>query len=209
MALPHKVYLDNPQPLGNGQYSISLYFEDAQHAKYLRVGDYLEDQASNKYEIITWASYPSDYSDGIVITVKYVSIDESPLQDTTGNSSIYTPYQKDVVPPIQTNGSILTVSIYSGQNYEYAVTADWDSVLESNKAVIGDYISDSSGTLYEISYLNNSSKFSTSFRVKEVFKYGNPINTGLATLFRPTSNQKLFTGKYLTQNSSNFIQNIT
>jgi hypothetical protein len=207
MALNQKVYIFEPTSLGGGDYRISLYLENPTFEKYLQIGDYIKDTLNRRYEVINWQGYPLDFLDGRSITVKFVDTDALPTEDTDFNSDWFTPNLSDIRPPLQTNGELSNISLYSGQNFEYTVTASWESSIESSKALVGDHVADSSGTVYELTFIDSTSRFSTPCRIKEVEKYGKSPQSGAATLYRPTPISKLFTGKQFSVDQINSVRN--
>lgn len=186
----------NPSSLGGGQYSLNIYFQDATKARYLRVGDYIKSSSGDRYEVITWNTYPSDFSSSGSVTTEFVDNDVSPPADSGYNSLVYTPNQIDVNPFLRVGGGIGDISLYSGQNYEYTLTGAWDDGVEANKAQIGDNILDSNGKEFEITAFPGD-KFNDPFRVTEREKEGQAPAAGNATLYRPTSNYELYQGNEL------------
>lgn len=207
MALNQKVYIYQPISLGSGNYRFNMYLQNPSFEKYLQVGDYIKDTQNRRYEITTWQGYPSDYADGLTVTTKFIDTNVLPTEDSDFNSDWFTPNLVDLRPPLQTNGDLSNISLYSGQNFEYNVTATWESSVESAKAIIGDHIADSSGTVFEITYIDLTSRFAVPCRVKEVEKYAKFPQAGSATLFRPTPLSKLFTGKEFSVNQINAVRN--
>lgn len=207
MALNQKVFIFSPTSLGEGSYNFSVFLQNGSFEKYLRVGDYIKDTANNRYEITTWSGYPNDFSDGSLITVNFIDADVTPVEDANFDSDWFTPDLEDIRPPLQTNGILSAITIFSGQNFEYNVSASWDSSTEASKAIVGDHVADSSGTVYEITYIDSVDRFSVPCRLKEVEPYGNPPNSGSATLYRPTPLQNLFTGKQFSELQINAVRN--
>jgi hypothetical protein len=207
MALNQKVYIFDPINLGSGNYRFGMYLQNPSLEKYLQIGDYVKDTLNRRYEVTTWQNYPSDFGDGRSVTVKFIDSDVLPTEDSDFNSDWFTPNLVDIRPPLQTNGDLSNISLYSGQNFEYTVTASWESSVEASKAIVGDHIADSSGAVFEITFIDTVSRFSVPCRVKEVEKYAKSPQSGAATLYRPTPLTKLFTGKQFTTDQINFVRN--
>jgi len=206
MALNEKVFVDNPASIGGGQYTFDLYISNASQEKYLVVGDIVEDTSNNRYQIDTWVGSPSDFSDGAQITATFVDNDVLPTQDTGSDSDWFTEGLEDIRPQMQTEGTLSGISIFSGQNFEYTVTAGWDVSVEAAKAVVGDYVADASGIVYELTFIDGSNRFTVPCRMKEVEKYGNSPNAGLATMYRPTS-EGSFTGRGFSNVQADAVRN--
>lgn len=201
--LNQSVFIFNPQSLGDGQYSVELYFIDSNMPKYLAIGDYVEDTNGNQYEIVDLST---PFSDGDTAVVQFVTNDVSPLEDVDYNSRVFSPGQLDLSPEIQTSGDLFNIFIYDAANYEYTVEASWASGTEAAKAVVGDSIVDSSGKEYRITHLE-ANKFSSPFRIQEVEKIGDSPNVGIATLYRPRTQLGLFLGGPLTDPARTVIRN--
>jgi len=191
------VGIQSPSSLGGGQYSLSLYFQSSSKASFMRIGDTLKDSTGNEYSVTTWATYPTDFSSGGSVTVTFITVDTLPQVDVGFNSTVFTPNQVDVRPPVQTPGSIYSISLVSGQDFEYQASASWTINSEALQAVVGDRIVDSSGKEYEISFLDVG-HFTVPFKMKEVEYEGISPAVGIATLYRPTSNYDFFQGSALT-----------
>jgi len=194
--LSTSVAIINPASIGGGQYTFDLYFSDSARAKFLRAGDYVEDNVGNRYSIDTWSGSPSDFVSGSSVTTTYVDTDTLPAVSTGYDSTVVTPDQIDVRPQMRTQGIVGNISLYSGQDYEYQLQASWNDSVEENKAQVGDSILDASGKEFEISYLDGS-KFATFFRMKEVEKEGIAPISGDASLYRPTVNNSFYQGNAL------------
>lgn len=192
----------SPASSGGGVYTFSLFFENNSQARYLRVGDYVTDSVGNSYEITTWTGFPSDFTSSGTVTVNFITTDTLPVQDAGFNSVTFTPGQVDLRPVFRSAGSIGTISTFLGQNFEYQVSASWNDLTAANQAQVGDYIVDSLGNFYEITFLT-ANKFSDPFRIKEVDEVGEPPVQGIATIFRPTSNFRFFQGTQLTDPARN------
>jgi len=193
--LSQGIYIYQPASVGSGDYTATLYFSSSTKAKYLAIGDYLEDSVGNKYEVISGTTIP--FSDGATVKVHYLDNDVSPVQDIGFDSKAYTPGQIDYAPKYRTSGNITSASIYASEEYEYTVSATWDSPSQSNQVVVGDKFVDKSGKEYEITFLTGS-KFGDPFRCKEVEKIGQLPEIGVATVYHPTENQEFFQGMELT-----------
>lgn len=207
MALNQKVYIFSPSSGGEGNYTFSIFLQNGSFEKYLKQGDFVQDTAGNRYQITTWSGFPNDFSDGNTVTTTFVDTDVLPVEDVNFDSDWFTPDLEDIRPPLQTDGNLSNISIFSGQNFEYTVTATWDSSPEAFKAQVGDHVADSSGTVYEITFIDEVDRFSVPCRMKEVEEYGNPPNSGTATLYRPTPLQGLFTGKQFSQTQITAVRN--
>lgn len=193
-----------PSSLGGGQYSLQLYVNPSSKAKYLNAGDYIQDSTGNEYEVV---SFTSPHSDGGTVTVDFVTADVIPVQDGGYNSLWYTPGQVDLRPEMQTAGGLGSPVLYSGPNYEYSVFASWAVSSQANEAVVGDRIVDANGREFEISFLDPTNRFNVDIRVIEVEKNAQPPVSGSATMYRPTSNRKLFQGTELTTSARTAIRN--
>lgn len=184
----------NPSSLGGGQYSVDVYFENTGLAKYMRVGDYIEMENGDRYEVVTWAVYSSDFISSGTVTVSFIDTDSTPAADTGFDSFVYTNGQADLNPAIKTGGSIGNISSYSGQDYEYTLDASWDdAVLALNVGAVGDMIVDDLGKEFRV-VAHGATKY-IGFRVTEVEKVGQTPVTGRSTLYRPTDNFKFFQGR--------------
>lgn len=203
--LSQNVFIFNPSSSGGGIYILELYFQNISIGQYLRLGDYIEDTANNKYEVIAPTSLP--HSDGAVVTVQFVDSDVLPVADVDYNSSVYTPNQVNFRPDVRTSGSISNPSLYSGPDYEYSITAGWDLPAESDKAQVGDSIVDLSGKEFIISFLDPVNKFNVPIRVVEVLKEAVAPIPGDASLYRKTANYGFFQGTPITDPSRTVVRN--
>lgn len=186
-----------PSSSGGGVYTFQLFFQSAGSAPFLRVGDYVKDTAGNQYEVTTWVGSPSDFSSGAVVTTTFVDTDVLPVADVGFTSTVFTPSQVDVRPAMQTPGSIFSISLTSGQSFEYELSATWTVNSEALKAVVGDRVVDSLGKEFEITFLDPS-LFTVPFKMKEVEAEGISPAVGIATLYRQTDNEDYFQGSELT-----------
>ena len=193
--LSTSVYIYNSTSSGGGSYSSTLYWSPSAQADYLAIGDILEDSTGNQYMVTTWVGYPSDNSEGNTVTMNYVTTDTLPTDSiAVYDGFVFTPDQEQIAPRVQTDGSIAAISVYSGTDYEYTATGSWNNSIESNKALVGDQVMDKNGKVYEITFIDGSSRFSVPFRMKEVEEIGIIAPEGLATLFSPTRHIYLFQG---------------
>ena len=204
--LPTSVAIITPVSIGGGQYALDLFFQISGLAKHLNVGDVVEDSADNQYQIITWSNSPNDHSSGSQVTVSFITADVAPVQDTGFNSTFFTPGQQDVRSAVRTPGSIFSITAYSGQNYEYQMSASWTINAQAQNAQIGDSVADSTGKEFQITFLEVD-KFSSPFRVQEVIKEGVPPSSGIASLYRPTLNYEFFQGTELTDPARTVVRN--
>jgi hypothetical protein len=189
------VYLYNPVSLGAGQYSIELYFDPSAMAKYLRVGDIIRDAKNDQYLVTTWSGFSADNGDGNTVVTQFLSNNVLPQESTVFYDGVaFTPGQDDLRPAVHTEGSISSISVYSGQNFEYAMSGSWVSSVEANKAVVGDHVLDRNGKSYKITFIDSSNRFDVPFRAVETEKVGIIPPDGAATLYRPTANNELFRG---------------
>jgi len=188
--LSTSVAITGPTSVGSSQYTANLYFSNSTRAKFLNISDIVRDSTGNEYEVVTWVAYPTDFSSGGSVTLLAITSDVLPVVDGGYNSTCYTPNQKSVTPVVQTKGTIGSIALYSGQNYEYSMSASWDNSANAALAEVGDIISDNVGHVYRITYLD-ATKFSTTFRVTEVDKTATAPTAGVASLFRPTSNKSM------------------
>lgn len=191
-------------PNGSGSYSVTLGFVNSSQAVHLRVGDVLTDKNGNEYSVVTWTGNPADYSNFTAMTVSFITADIAPATFSSfGDASISTPGQEDVRPAVQSLGTINSAALFSGQNYEYDVTATW-SDASAGDVQIGDCVMDTGGKKYEITQTNAGF---TSGRVIEVEKEGKAPDSGNAVLFRPTPNYGLQQPLFLTNDSNLFGRN--
>jgi hypothetical protein len=204
--LPTSVAIFTPASVGDGQYAFNLFFQVSGLAKYLNVGDIVQDSVGNQYEIVTWSNSPNDHSSGSQVTVNFITSDVLPPQDSGFNSIFFTPGQQDVRSAVRTPGSIFSITAYSGQNYEYQMSASWTINAEAQNAQIGDSVVDSTGKEFQITFLEVD-KFSSPFRVQEVIKEGIPPSSGIASLYRPTLNYEFFQGTELTDPARTIVRN--
>ena len=204
--LPSPVGVFSPASSGGGIYTFQLFFQSAGLAPYLRVGDIVTDLSSNQYQVTTWATSPSDFGSGTVVTTTFITSDVLPTASVGFDSLVETSGQQDVRPVVQTPGSIFNITLFSGQNAEYTLEASWTTVSEGNKAVVGDRIVDSLGKEFEITFLDTG-QFSDPFRMKEVENEGIAPGVGIAALYRHTPNLELFQGSPLNDDARTIIRN--
>jgi len=205
--LPADVFLFSSAPLGGGSYSTSLFFSPSSLAKYLRVGDTVEDQIGNQYSVTTWSGNPSDNSDGNTIIMSFITVDITPTDSAGFDGLAFTPGQVDVRPEVQTDGSISGASVFSGQSFEYTLTGIWNNSAEANKAELGDYFIDKNGKQFEITFIDGGSRFAVPFRAKEVEPEGIIPPDGFATLFSGTLASGLFQGVNINKLAETAIRN--
>ena len=206
--LPTDIFLFSSASIGGGSYTIDVFFSPSAQAKYLRVGDTIEDVTGNQYKVTTWSGSPSDNSDGNTVTVDYITVDVLPTDSTAiYDGSAFTPGQQDVRPNVFTDGSISGASVHSGQNFEYNLTGAWTTSSEANKADVGDHIIDKNGKSFEITFIDGVDRFSVPFRVTEVEKEGIIPPDGFSTLYSPTPNQDLFQGVNINKLAETAIRN--
>ena len=196
------VLISSPQQLQVGRYELYLYFKDPALAKYLNIGDEIEDSTGNKYTV---DSFLPPLQDGERIEVIPVAIDTLPQEDVDYDSFAYTPGQKDFYAEFQTYGQISHASIADPVNYEYYMQAFWDGSYEEYNATIGDRIVDSKGKEYEITFIDPVQRFNTYFRVSEVLRTGELPSVGPATLYRATKNIELYQGTGLRERAQERI----
>lgn len=206
--LPTDIFLFSSASSGGGVYTSSIFFSPSSQAKYLRVGDTIEDSVGNQYEVTTWAGYPSDASDGVTVTMQFITTDTLPVDSVSlYDGSAFTPGQDDVRPNVHTDGSISGASVFSGQNYEYTLSGVWTTSSEANKAVVGDLIIDKNGKAYEITFIDGASRFAVPFRAKEQEPEGIIPPDGNATLYSGTFGNKLFQGVNINKLAETAIRN--
>ena len=201
------IFILNATSIGGGQYTVDVLFNPSAQAKYIRIGDTIEDSTGNKYEVTTWNVYPSDNYDFNNITTTYITADTLPINSLGYDGFAYTPEQVDVRPRVHTDGNISGASVYSGKDYEYNLSATWNSSLEANKAAAGDYVIDRTGKAYRISYIDPANRFTVPFRVTEQEPEGAIPPSGLATLYSPTRNIDLFQGVWINTLANTSIRN--
>jgi hypothetical protein len=185
------VTISGSSSLGGGQYSINLIWSDSNAAKYLRLGDTVEDRDGFEYKVESWSTLPGDYTPTAQIVASYITADQLPA--TFGgfnNAAVFTPGQEDVRPAVQTAGTITTQSVTSGQNYRYSISASWFDATSASDVAAGDHILDSSGKVYVVESFTDPNNLS----VEEFVLEGQEPSLGSASLYRPTENIKLFQG---------------
>lgn len=204
--LPEVVGILNGASIGGGNYTMDVFFQDGSKAKFVRVGDTIEDNVGNQYQITTWAISPSDFVSAGQITASFITTDIIPATSAGFDSSVFTPGQVDVRPAVRTAGTIGSATIFSGQNFEYTVSASWDDGVEANKAIVGDNVVDGEGKEFEITFID-AGGFSQPFRCIEVVKEGQTPATGAASLYRNTANYGLFQGTPITDPARTVVRN--
>ena len=187
-----KIWVFNPTSIGDGKYTIDLYFADPTRPQYVALGDYIKDTASNEYELISPTAIP--FTDGNTVTVLYKTTNTLPVADSDYDSDFYTPNQLDVRPKMKTAGEVYSRSVYDGSNYEYSVAVAWTNPSEEAKAAVGDRIVDFGGKEFELTFIDPVSRFSVNCRVKEIEKEGILPLVGVATMYTPTENFSFFQG---------------
>jgi len=205
--LPTDVFLFSSGSLGGGSYSTSLFFSPSAAAKYLRVGDTVEDKIGNQYRVTSWGGFPSDTSDGNTVIMSFISVDVTPTDSASFDALAFTPGQLDTNPEVQTDGSISGASVYSGQNFEYTLTGSWNTSSEANKANPGDFFIDKNGKQFQITFIDGGSRFAVPFRAKEVDQVGIIPPDGFATLFSGTLANGLFQGININKLAETAIRN--
>ena len=201
------VAIISPASIGGGQYTFNLFFSEGTQAKFLRVGDRVTSGVSgNSYDIVTWATFSSDFTSGTQVTVSFVDVDVAPPQDAGFNSVAFTPGQIDVRPEVRTEGVIGNITTFSGQNYEYQLQAGWFDLAEANKAQVGDSVVDSDGKEFRITHLELD-LFNSAFRMVEAVTEGVAPIPGVASLYRSTANLNLFQGTPVSDPARTVIRN--
>lgn len=204
--LPTTVGILNGASIGGGNYTMDVFFQDGSKSKFVRVGDTIEDNIGNQYQITTWAVSPSDFVSGGQITASFITTDTIPATSAGFDSSVFTPGQVDVRSAVRTSGTLSSPSIFSGQNFEYTLSAAWDDGVQAANAVVGDSVVDGEGKEYEITFID-AGGFSQPFRVTEVVKEGQTPSPGAASLYRATSNFELFQGTPITDPARTVVRN--
>lgn len=192
--------------IGSGQHTVDVFYQDGSQAIFTRVGDTIRDSLDNEYEVLTWAGFPNDFISGTQMTLQFITVDAPPSNSSGFDSAIFTPGQIDVRPAVQTSGTIGGISNFSGQNFEYELSASWDDAASAANAIVGDSVVDSTGKEYIITFLT-SNLFADPFRVAEVEQEGIPPVGGEATLYRSTLNFDFFQGTELTDSARTTIFN--
>ena len=188
-------------------YTFNLIFQNASNAKFLRVGDHVTSGVNgNIYEIVSWVGQPNDYVSNTQVTANFVNVDEASSNDSGYNSIVNTPSQVHPESPFLDEGVVGNISIFSGQDFEWNLTYSATNNLESSQAVVGDYISDSNGNSFEISFIGNNG-LGDPIKVVEVTKNGVGPFAGNATIYRPTPNYKLFNGGEINSIAHNILTN--
>ena len=177
--LPQKTYIYNPVSIGSGDYTFNLYFLDFAQAKFLNLGDYVEDTAGNRYEIKSPTGIP--FTDGNLVTAHFADNDVLPVEDVDYNSYTYTPDQVDYRATMRTAGFLDSPALYSAHDYEYEVTSSWTTPSEESKAEIGDSIVDAAGKEYRLTYVDPVNRFAAPIRIQEVHRVGVMPTIGLAS----------------------------
>lgn len=203
--LATNVYIWGPATTGvAGEYTLSLYFQDSTKEKFLNIGDVVKDTALNEYEVIS-ATLP--FNSGGTLTVRALTTEVLPVQDSGYDSIIFTPGQIDFSTNVKTSGVISNANLYYGPDYEYEVSVTWNDSNAANDAVVGDRIVDSNGVVYEISHIDATYRFDSPCRVIEVDREGKTPKDGNGTLYRPASNYKFFQGTELTDPARTIVFN--
>jgi len=193
--LLEKVFVFNPASLGGGSYTIDLFFSNPAKAKYLAIGDQVQDTNTNRYQI-TSATFP--YQDGTTVTFSFVDNDVIPLLDSGFDSVAFTPGQADLRPAMRTAGSAGSFIIFDSTNYEYEGLFSPTISVEANKAVVGDSIVDSNGKEFVITFIDGASRFNINIRMQERDKVGEFPSGGDGTLYRSSTNRNFFQGTEIT-----------
>lgn len=184
---------------GDGVYRFALGFSAGGHAQFIKPNDILIDSKKDKYKILTWDSYPNNFTTDGFVTAHYVTNDVLPQATVDSDDClIYTEGELDIRTHLTTAGSIGEVSVHNSRQSLFKLSADWIQTNEGNKAIIGDYISDGRGKLYKIIEFGTSKWID--FIVEEVDKENLLPFTGEAYLFRPTENFDLYFGGKLNDN---------
>jgi hypothetical protein len=186
------------------EYNFFLYFQEIGKAKYLNIGDVVEDTIGNQYEIVNAIL---TFADGGQVTAKAIVNNVLPVEDSDYDSKFFTPDQTNYWPEIRSAGQVTFAQLYSPEDYEYSASATWDDSAEANKAEVGTSIVDSNGKEFEISYLDPVNRFNVQFRVVESHRTGNELSTGSASLFAKTDVLGLFQGTELTDPARTIVQN--
>lgn len=205
--LPADIFLFSSASLGGGSYTSSVFFSPSSQAKYLNVGDTIEDQIGNQYKVTTWTGSPSDNTDGNTVTMDYITADVLPTDSAAFDGLAFTPGQIDIKPNVHTDGSIASASVFSGQNFEYSLTGSWTNSSEANKAAVGDFIIDKNGKAFEITFLDPTNRFTVPFRVMECEAEGIIPPDGTATLYSGTLANGLFQGVNINKLAETAIRN--
>lgn len=204
--LPTNVGIFSASSIGGGQYTFQLFFQETVKAKFMRVGDTVQDSTGNQYEVLTWATFPSDMSSSTVVTASFITTDTIPVNDSGFNSSLFTPGQTDVRPAVRTDGNIFNITFLSGQNLTYEVNANWVLPAQAGLAEPGDAIIDSTGKEYIIISLT-ANKFDDPFIVTESVAEGITPTAGIASLYRPTVNYSFFQGTPVSDPARTVVRN--
>ena len=187
---------------GSNPYTCTLVFQDAAKAKYLNIGDTLEDRIGNTYQINNHSNTPNDFSSGGMVEVTPLGTDVPPAVFASfGDSAVFTPNQVDIRPRVVTDGVITGSTVLSGSDYSYNITAAWTT---SAGVQVGDKIADSNGKLYVITVLNSPD--ATDVDVVEDVNEGIPPASGNSSLFSPTANYELYQGTALTDQARNTVR---
>ena len=189
-------------------YTFNLLFQDGNDAKFLRVGDHITSSATgDRYQISTWAGYPSDFVSNTQVTATAVDNDVVPTNDTGFDSLANTPGQLHPFPTVQDEGVVGNISIYSGQDFEWTCEYAPTDNVEAQKAVVGDFIADKNGRAFQISFLDPTNRFNDPIRVVEQDAIGEPPVGGIASLFTATPNLELFNGSEINALAHNALTN--
>jgi len=191
---------------GPGTYTCNAIFSTSSLAKHVNVGDILEDRLGNQYTITTWVGNPADFASGGTLTVTFLTTDTAPATFAAfGDAQIFTEGQVDARPTVRTVGQILTQSTASGQDFTYNITCAWGNVSEAQEAQVGDSVVDANGKEYTIS-IKDDNDF-TSGVIQEVLREGQAPTGGGASLYRATTNLKLYQGNALTDPARTLVRN--
>jgi len=199
------IFIFDPNPVFNGDnYLIdSVFFSPSTAAVFLNIGDTIKDSIGNEYTILNF-SLP--FADGGAVTVQAITANVMPVADSDFDSVAFTPNQKQLTPFVQTPGEIFSSLVFDTTNYEYEIICFWTITSESNAAILGDRITDKTGTTYQLSFIGPN-RFDDPVRVIEVDRIGILPETGAGTLFRSTPIYNLYQGNKLTDQARTVVYN--
>jgi len=209
-VLLQKVYIFNPGNVHDiNQYDLELYFQDSNKAKFLQIGDVVTANSNGQeYEVLTWSSYPSAFSDGGSLTTKALGTNEKPAEDLDYNSDLTTPTLIDY-SSTSTYGTCSLSSLSDATKFEFNLTINLPVTAQANEVKEDDYLVDSLGRIYRISYIHPTNRFNDPIKVVDIDQLGQAPTTGNINVWSPSDRYKLSSpyGGNLSQEIINKIRN--
>jgi hypothetical protein len=195
------------------QYDFDLYFEISAKAPFLRLNDYITAANGYNYKVIGWSGYPpSAFGDGGRVTVQATTNNVAPAEDSEYSSLCFTPDLVDYNPAVSTYGTCENPSTYNTTDFEFNLKINVPVTSQANKVAVDDYIVDSNGIIYRISYLSfngGSPDFTVPIRVVDIDQTGTTPTVGNINIWRASNRFKLSApyGNNISQEIINKIRN--